>query len=91
MIMKESSEKKKQEVKKYGFYACLKDLDKCLGLLVFHIDSDVVEGVKFAPSSVSKFSVTKTYFETLLIYDLIEFVEILPRTAWKEYKAVYNK
>lgn len=91
MNMEESREKKKFEVRKYGFYACLKDLEKCLGLLVFHVDESIVEGVKFAPASVSKFSVKKTYFETLLVYGLIEFVEILPKKAWKEYKSVYNK
>lgn len=89
--MAESTEKKEVNVKKYGFYAFTKDLSDGIGLIVFQEDSSTVEGVKLRIGGCEKFSMKRSKFEAILIYNLIEFVEILPKKAWKEYKTIYNK
>jgi len=81
---------KTSKIEKYGFYAYIKGLEKGLGLVVLGIDTDV-SGVKLHIGKIERFSMKKTEFERLLNYDIIEFVDIVPKFVWKEYKKTYDK
>lgn len=73
------------EIKKYGFYAYIKGLEKGLGLVVFDIGKNIT-GVKLCVGKSEHFSIPKESFETLLAYNTLEFVEIVPKFVWKEMK-----
>ena len=88
--MQESKEKK-IIIKKHGFYAYLKGLEKGLGIIIFKEDDSVVEGVKIGIGKTEKVCFKKETFENLLSYDYLQFVEILPKKVWKEFKKIYEK
>ena len=90
--MDQSSAKKKiLEIRKYGFYAYIKGLDKQgLGVMVFDVDDQEVKGVTLKVGQTLKMSMTRAAFENLLAYEILEFVELLPKTVWKDFKKVYN-
>lgn len=87
----QESNKKQITVKKYGFYAYLKGLEKGLGIIVFQENKETVEGVKLGVGKTEKVFFKRDVFENLLAYDYLEFVELLPKKIWKEFKKVYEK
>lgn len=87
----QESNKKQITVKKYGFYAYLKGLEKGLGIIVFQENKETVEGVKLGVGKTEKVIFKRDVFENLLAYDYLEFVELLPKKIWKEFKKVYEK
>lgn len=88
--MQESNEKQ-ITIKKHGFYAYLKGLEKGLGIIVFQENQETVEGVKLGVGKTEKVIFKRNVFENLLAYDYLEFVELLPKKIWKEFKKVYEK
>ncbi len=87
----QESNKKQTTIKKYGFYAYLKGLEKGLGIIIFEENNDTIEGVKLGIGKTEKVSFKRETFESLLIYDYLEFVELLPKKVWKEFKKIYEK
>lgn len=85
------STKKDIIIKKYGFYAYLKGLEKGVGFILFNEDDDVVEGVKLSIGKAEKAVFKRKVFEDLLAYDYLEYVELLPKSVWKEFKKIYEK
>lgn len=73
------------EIKKYGFYAYVKGLEKGLGIVVLDIGKNIT-GAKLHVGKTESFSIPKESFETLLAYNTLEFVEIVPKFVWKEMK-----
>lgn len=84
------STEKTTTVKKYAFYAYLKGLEKGLGLIVFDENNQKVSGVKIGIGKSEKFSFDRKTFEDLLAYEYIEYVELLPKSVWKEFKKIYH-
>lgn len=89
--MNESNTKKDLTIKRYGFYAYTKGLEHGLGLLVFDSSEEEVKGMKFHVGKVEKFSIPKQTFENLISYEFLEFIELLPKRVWKEYKKIYEQ
>lgn len=79
-----------KEIKKNGFYAYIKNLQDGLALIVLKND-DLIEGVKLHVGKSERFSFTKEKFDSLLDFQIIEFVEILPRDVIKELQKVFKE
>jgi len=80
------------EIKKYGFYAFTKNIsENGVGIIVFDSDSAEVSGVKLQIGKTDKIKIPRKKFESLLAYNILEFIQLLPKNIWKEYKKVYNK
>jgi hypothetical protein len=90
--MEQSRENLQKKIKKYGFYAFTKDLNENgIGLIIFEEDEKNIKGVRLRVGNSEKFEMTRTIFENLLVYEGIEYVELLPKTVWKEFYKIYKK
>lgn len=84
--MEQSREELQKKIKKYGFYAFNKNLsENGVGLIIFEEDDKNVKGIRMKVGNSEKFEMTRTGFENYLVYDVISFVELLPKTVWKEF------
>jgi hypothetical protein len=80
------------EIKKFGFYAYTKDLEKNgLGVIIFDISATEVLGIKMKVGAIEKYSAKKEAFNLALTFGILEFVQILPKMAWKPYKKIYEQ
>lgn len=90
--MEQSRENLQKKIKKYGFYAYNKDLNENgLGLIIFEEDDKNIKGVRLRVGNSEKFEMTRLFFENLLVYEAIEYIELLPKTVWKEFYKIYKK
>jgi hypothetical protein len=90
--MEQSRENLQKKIKKYGFYAFNKDLNENgIGLIIFEEDEKNIKGIRLRVGNSEKFEMTRTIFENLLVYEGIEYVELLPKTVWKEFYKIYKK
>lgn len=90
--MEQSSEKLKKQIKKYGFYVYTKNLsENGLGIIIFEENDKIVSGLKLIVDGNEKFEMTRQSFESLIIYDIINFIELLPKTVWKSFYKIYKK
>lgn len=89
--MEESTEKIKKKIKKYGYYAFTKNLtENGLGLIVFDYTDENVSGIILRVGKSDYFNYKMLKFETMLVYNIIEYVELLPKTVWKEFYKTYK-
>lgn len=79
------------DIKVHGFYAYVKGLEKGLGLVVFDKTDKMISGVKLCVGKTESFQMTKSEFENLIAYGMIEFVESLPKHVWKDLQKSYTK
>jgi hypothetical protein len=90
--MEQSRENLQKKIKKYGFYAFNKDLNENgIGLIIFEEDEKTIKGIRLKVGNSEKFEMSRTTFESLLIYNGIEYIELLPKTVWKEFYKNYKK
>jgi hypothetical protein len=90
--MEQSNEKLKNQIKKYGFYVYTKNLAEYgLGLIIFEENNEIVSGIKLIVGGNEKFEMTRQSFESLIIYDVVNFIELLPKTVWKSFYKIYKK
>lgn len=75
---------------KFGLYAITQKLEKGVALIVFDV-GEQISGVKLGVGKSEKFSLKRTDFENMVSHGLLEYIQLLPKTVWKQYKAVYNK
>ena len=90
--MEQSREELNKKIKKYGFYAFNKNFaENGMGLIIFEEDDKTVKGVRMKIGNSEKFEMSRLGFENYLVYEFITFVELLPKTVWKEYYQIYKK
>jgi hypothetical protein len=91
--MAKSTEKTKNEIHivNHGFYAYTKNLTSGLGLLILDKTVKIISGIKINHNKLEKFSMTYKNFEALLAYNIIQYVETVPKDVWKEMEIVYDK
>lgn len=90
--MEQSREELNKKIKKYGFYAFNKNFaENGMGLIIFDEDDKSIKGVRMKLGNPEKIEMTRLNFENYLVYELITFVELLPKTVWKEYYKIYKK
>lgn len=87
----QQSKEKNILIQKYGFYAYLRGLEKGLGIIVLDVNETEIKGIKIGVGKSEKISLKKNIFESLISYDYIEFVELLPKKVWKEFLKIYEK
>lgn len=86
-----STEKKNTlHIEEQGYYVYTKNLKEGLSLLIIEIDEKYIGGLKMLISGVEKFHMKKSYFETLLAYNILEYVEIVPKDVYKEMVTLYR-
>lgn len=78
------------QIRKYGIYAFVKDLEKNVAFIVFEETNDTVEGVVLKIGKTEKKSYKKENFKAFLSYKLLEFIEVLPKKVWKEYYKIFK-
>lgn len=90
--MEQSRENLDKKIKKYGFYAFSKDFTQNgMGLIIFEMDDKTIKGIRLKIGNPEKFEMNRILFENLLVYENIEYVELLPKSVWKEFYKVYKK
>ena len=90
--MEQSREELNKKIKKYGFYAFNKNFtENGMGLIIFDEDDKSIKGVRMRLGHSEKFELSRLDFENYLVYELITFIELLPKTVWKEYYKIYKK
>ncbi len=90
--MEQSRENLEKKIKKYGFYAFGKDFaQNGMGLIIFELDDKTIKGIRLKIGNPEKFEMNRILFENLLVYETIEYVELLPKTVWKEFYKIYKK
>lgn len=90
--MEQSRENLDKKIKKYGFYAFDKDFaQNGMGLIIFEMDDKNIKGIRLKIGNPEKFEMNRILFENLLVYENIEYVELLPKSVWKEFYKVYKK
>lgn len=90
--MEQSREELQKKIKKYGFYAFNKNLaENGVGLIIFEETEKSIKGIRMRVGNSEKFEMTRLAFENYLVYEIITYVELLPKTVWKEFYKIYKK
>jgi hypothetical protein len=90
--MEQSREELNKKIKKYGFYAFNKNFaENGVGLIIFEENEKNIKGIRMKIGNPEKFEMTRLNFENHLVYDFITYIELLPKTVWKEFYQIYKK
>ncbi len=84
-------DKNKIKIKKYSFYAFVKNLEKALMIAVMEITNDQIKGMKIGIGKTEKFSMKIIDFENLIVYGIIELAQIAPKDIRDDLRKNYDK